>query len=98
MAKFKKHFTKGFEDLVGKEEIIANYKGRKFSNCFKQLAEAINVDFEEIRTEIKSSFTDKKRDDMINSQEILSDFNNNKSNTSSIRKLKSEQEANSLSN
>ena len=30
-------------------------KGRKFSNCFKKLAETVNIDVEEIITEIRST-------------------------------------------
>ena len=63
MGKFKKHFTKGFEDLIGREESAATYKGRRFSTCFKKLAETINLDIEEIKTEIRSNITSMGREE-----------------------------------
>ena len=61
MNKFKKHFTKSLEDLIGKEESAPTYKGRKFSICFKKLAETINLDMDEIKTEIRSNNASKER-------------------------------------
>ena len=74
MKKFKKHFTKSFEELLGKEEITSNYKGRKFTNCFKKLAETIDIDIEEIRTEIRSNQGPCLSDDAIYSEVISNEF------------------------
>ena len=75
MKKFKKHFTKSFEELLGKEEIGCNYKGRKFTNCFKKLAETINIDIEEIRTEIfRSNQGPCLSDDAIYSEVLSNEF------------------------
>ena len=78
MIKFKRHFSKGFEDLLGREESMANFsngvKGRKFSNCFKKLAETVNIDVDEIITEIRSNATGVGREEVGKRQVGQSDI------------------------